>query len=520
MNACIEGAVPTFSCPWNNSDPTRPADYIGEVPRQVCQVCGVKAELKDEDIREGWFSGLVSFGAAEHGGVVDEAQVSEYRIYIVNASGSRLGDPVAKLPKRAESVPGECCSGDTYQARVEVSLLEDRAAFDKFMIFLVVDGVELPGGAPTPAIVDLKPGQCQAADCPAGFALKAAGLQCQSAACDLPSECCVPLGTCADLDCSSLGPDFIQKINLPTNCSGESCDQLECCELSEFVATFDTPSTGQASSAAAVGVLVVLGLCVCCFLAATRVFGCGFCGFGSSKSNSSLSQIVPARAGDYSADPFGLDDFSLPPLEEDVEAAVAAEGKRRKEAEERRKEAEAAGFIKRTVGVFRRFVGPKQEEDCLGLLLGLAQTLMEHPDDPQFRSLDLQNDILASRVFSVQGTVDLLEAAGFRKDRKTSCLVLRTDAPLRPVQLVQEALEARLNELWEQRIENDIPAMFPKVAEQEASAVVVEKPPLSPEACAAAVGNEAAEGTSDMNGVAAGSNADTTDGAELPHEQP
>jgi len=536
QNACIKGTMPTFSCPWNNSDSGRLADYVGEVPHQVCQVCGVKADLEDEDVREGWFSGVVSFGAAEIGGIVDETPISEYTVYVVNASGARLGDPVAALPKRVAEVPGECCSGDTYQARIQVSLLGEREGFDRFVIFLVVNGIELPVGAPTAAIVDKKPGQCHAADCPTGYALKAEGLGCQNSTCDLPDDCCVPLGTCAELDCSSLGSDYIQKVEVPSNCSGSSCTQLECCELSEFAESFETPSTGQASSAAAVVVLLSLLCCGGGGFAAKH-----YCCSGKSRADYSLNQVVPVTLSDEVEADF--DDLALPPLEEDVEAAVAAEAKRNREAEERRKEAEAAGFIKRTVGVFRRFAGAKQEEDCCGLLLGVMQTLLEGADDPKFRSLDLKNDTLASRVFSIQGTVELLEAAGFRQDPATSTLVLRANASMRTVELVKDALEERLAELFESRWEAEVPVIFPQApvpdihvkapegaAEEQGaiSGAAVSTPPLSPDACAASAtadsDAEAAEDAhSDLHGSAAGSGAeaaDTTDGADLAHELP
>jgi len=153
-HVCLQGSAPTFSCPALNDQPGAFATWVGSFPKQVCQICGVSVQVIDEDLRQGYFRASISFGPATFRGAVDETYVTEYRVYVVDVDGVQLGGPVAVVPKEEHSVVGGCCSITAYTALVELSLSGEFAAYDRLMIFLVVDDFELPAGVEVVQIKD------------------------------------------------------------------------------------------------------------------------------------------------------------------------------------------------------------------------------------------------------------------------------------------------------------------------------------------------------------------------------
>lgn len=125
----------------------------GAFPRQLCQLCSVAGDAGDQDSRRGYFKAEVRFGPAAVRGRVNETYVSEYRVYVVDGEGRRLGAPVAVVGKRLLPPPDECCSSETYAAVVELNLGSWRGA-SSLVVHVVAAGFELPVGAEVAPIRD------------------------------------------------------------------------------------------------------------------------------------------------------------------------------------------------------------------------------------------------------------------------------------------------------------------------------------------------------------------------------
>jgi len=139
-----------FSCPVMNLNPLRRPDILGSLPSVSCSVCGFGQQLVDTDARQGYVRGSLSFGPAVLGSG-NLSQVQEYRLHIVDVFGHRLGGAVASVPSRVPPT-SECCLASFFTAHVQTALPPKAS---RFAITPVVDGVELPTGTATNAILDL-----------------------------------------------------------------------------------------------------------------------------------------------------------------------------------------------------------------------------------------------------------------------------------------------------------------------------------------------------------------------------
>jgi len=89
--------------------------------RTRCKICGVALKLNDTDAREGFISGLISFGPNAVDGYIDEAPIEGYVVHFVDGCYVPLGDALATVPKK-EGVPTECCSNDAYTVNVSTHI--------------------------------------------------------------------------------------------------------------------------------------------------------------------------------------------------------------------------------------------------------------------------------------------------------------------------------------------------------------------------------------------------------------
>jgi len=456
--------APTFSCPGNNSDPHRQADFSGDLPEQLCHVCGINPTLVDEDTRTGWFSGVLNFGAVMLGAAIDETYVSEYRVYAVDENDTRLGEALAFVQKK--NIPPTmdfCCNADVYSVRLELNLVGARAACHHLMVVLVVVGLELPIAAASPALVDRSAARCDIGICPQGHQLRAANLSCSGFDCTA-EECCVLHLGCDAAMCSAEGPDYMPKVSLPTDCGNKSCTQAECCELSPFATSFETPQ-GAASSTAVLVAIVALAVCLGSVLAARR------CYYRRKTDGGSLylNQVLPEPssvthgwegAGGLMAKATDLVDLSGENFDQAMDVLQRGESEEKAQLEKQRKFAEAERLITRCLAQLRKFVDPIVEEDCCNLLLGVIHAIQEAPEDPRFRRLDMSNDVLSTRVFGVQGIQEVLAVAGFVHNASENAFIIRANAPMQPLEAMKAALDTRIAELWEVNWATKAPSIF------------------------------------------------------------
>jgi len=118
----------------------------------VCSVCGISRQLVDTDARPGHVQGSISFGPASVPGMGNVSQVQEYRLHIVDRRGRRLGGAVASVQASVAPPNAECCLDTFYTVRVQAAL---PPFANRFAITPVVNGLELPTGTATDAILDL-----------------------------------------------------------------------------------------------------------------------------------------------------------------------------------------------------------------------------------------------------------------------------------------------------------------------------------------------------------------------------
>lgn len=71
-----------------------------------------------------------------------------------------------------------------------------------------------------------------------------------------------------------------------------------------------------------------------------------------------------------------------------------------------------AAALEAAAAAIRR-LDPAGATRSLPMLARVLRNLLRHPDDPKYRSLSLQNERLAEALWSVEGTANFLEAAGF-----------------------------------------------------------------------------------------------------------
>ena len=138
-HACLEGGSPRYTCPWTGGGQ---AAVTGALPSLVCGVCGVAPPPRDTDARPGHFGGVLSFGPNALRDEIDESNVTEYRVYPVDAWGRRLG-PAAAAVRRDEVDPSPCCNLAAYSAPL---LAPTAAGFEGLLVVVVIDGQEMPTG--------------------------------------------------------------------------------------------------------------------------------------------------------------------------------------------------------------------------------------------------------------------------------------------------------------------------------------------------------------------------------------
>jgi len=140
-----------LSCPDLN-EVFRPVDASEPFPEIKCRVCGVAHTSHDMDGRYGFFSGLLTFGPNQIDGVIDEAFIKEYRIYLTDDKQRKYPSVLISLPKSdMGNAINDCCDASMYQAEMSGVPLPDSNA--RLMVVPVdLNGVEMTVGASVPLI--------------------------------------------------------------------------------------------------------------------------------------------------------------------------------------------------------------------------------------------------------------------------------------------------------------------------------------------------------------------------------
>lgn len=494
-NRCVETDEDTlkFTCPVLNRDPNNPPDYLGNFPKQVCHVCGIAPELQDTDVRLGFYNATVSFGPAERHKVVDETGISEYRVYVVDSAGNVLGDTVAIQQPLNSNWDTNCCKDDAYAFEIALDL-STVPLYSRFMVFLVVDGIQLPVGAISGVIVDRTFDKCpNPPNCPTKYTAKQMNdgtpIQCQDFECDVGDECCDLLGTCASFECDA--DNHILKVpqEWPEACNSIICSLEECCDN----VLAGAGGLQQASSAAA---LIAMGAILLCILIA---FGAWYKWKQSRrqvphKPPSFFMDILPKSANMRRQST--VED--IPRLDGDPEEAVAAEARRARDAELRRREVAHEGLIKRLVTQLRNHASTKEaEEQCCCLVISILQAVLENEFVEQYRCLEKSNEVLAEGIFTNPAAKKVVEAAGFKMDAAHEALILRNGAPMLAVKQVLEAMENRLSVLRTEIREAQISIIFPQLPSEVQSEDVAGDEEVSRSEIPESEGNEEDENCND-----------------------
>lgn len=115
--ACAPGYVGTPEKRCRGSNGT----CASEVLLSGCMVpapCGVKA-FSDEDGRQNMISGRLAFGAAQVNGVITEAGVESYQVFLADDCGRLVsGSPVAVVPKWQTVADTSCCEVERYSVNL------------------------------------------------------------------------------------------------------------------------------------------------------------------------------------------------------------------------------------------------------------------------------------------------------------------------------------------------------------------------------------------------------------------
>lgn len=155
VDVCVEFRMAQVSCPADNHLLGRPADIDdGAWPLIKCRTCGIAPLHGDEDDRRGWWSGHVSWGPNQYEHVLSEAEVSAYKLYVVDSQYQKLGPHLAlREVKRWASLRLECCDLEMYEADITLLLPQNASYF--MVVPVTVAGLELNVGPTSDRIRDI-----------------------------------------------------------------------------------------------------------------------------------------------------------------------------------------------------------------------------------------------------------------------------------------------------------------------------------------------------------------------------
>lgn len=147
-----------FGCPVDNPSPLEPLVVKGQFSIR-CRICGIaSAAPSDLDERDGYISTEVRFGPNALDGIVDEADVLGYFVFMTDACGRKIGTAVAAV--QARSTPpadaGTCCQLDAYRLSFTARLPFNTSSVALMVVPNTTAGL-LPVGASTAPVVDNGP---------------------------------------------------------------------------------------------------------------------------------------------------------------------------------------------------------------------------------------------------------------------------------------------------------------------------------------------------------------------------
>jgi len=148
------GTTGKYSCPANNADSTRHADYV--MLRGIqCRPCMAESTVIDMDpVSNQVWIGLTWGPLMNDEGTLIDHHVTSYSVHIVDKTGRRLMTVASNVRKAPSN--SSCCKPDLYSTSYAGMLPEN---YDKFMIVPNVGANEfLPMGFLTDAIVDNQQG--------------------------------------------------------------------------------------------------------------------------------------------------------------------------------------------------------------------------------------------------------------------------------------------------------------------------------------------------------------------------
>lgn len=117
-------------------------------------MCGLQANYNDTDPRVGYISVLLSFGPNLMDGVVDERNVTGYKVFLADDCNKKIGDVLHHFNETMGAYGNGCCDASAYVAQVNAAIPAG-SMYAKLMVVPTTDIGDLTTGAITNAIQDL-----------------------------------------------------------------------------------------------------------------------------------------------------------------------------------------------------------------------------------------------------------------------------------------------------------------------------------------------------------------------------